>query len=446
MQPPTIELERDSGRREPESSTVDPAKDRPDAQPAWSPASRVLFRFLFAYLVLYIFPFPVDRGPTEADLNFWKDLVPSVGRQVFHVEATVHPTGSGDTAFDYVRVFCIAVLATVAATIWTLSDRKRATYPTLHRWLRVYVRFYLASVMILYGSTKVIKSQFPNPTLDRLLQPFGDASPMGLLWTFMGASMSYNIFTGAGEMLGGLLLTTRRTTLLGSLVCFAVMGHVAMLNFSYDVPVKLFSMHLLTMSLFLMAPDLGRLAGMFVLNRPIEPVGLRPLWRWEWAHRGGIVLRTLWVAASLGMGLYGAHEGRKMYGDLSPKSPFYGIWSVEEFEVDGRARPPLVTDAQRWRRVVFDFPKTLVIQLMSDSRERYGLDLDPKTLTMALTKRDDPAWKTRFAYIQPEPGLLVMEGTLDGRKIKAGMRRVDAPGFLLITRGFHWIAEYPFNR
>ena len=133
--------------------------------------------------------------------------------------------------------------------------------------------------MITYGSVKVIKSQFPNPTLDRLLQPFGDASPMGLLWTFMGASESYNIFTGAGEMLGGLLLTTRRTTLLGALVCFGVMSHVAMLNFSYDVPVKLFSMHLLAMALFLMAPDLGRLARMFVLNRPVEPAVFRPLSR-----------------------------------------------------------------------------------------------------------------------------------------------------------------------
>ena len=28
---------------------------------------------------------------------------------------------------------------------------------------------------------------------------------MGLLWTFMGASLPYVIFTGAAEMLGGLL-------------------------------------------------------------------------------------------------------------------------------------------------------------------------------------------------------------------------------------------------
>ena len=214
----------------------------------------------------------------------------------------------------------------------------------------------------------------------------------------MGASESYNIFTGAGELLGGLLLTTRRTTLLGALVCFGVMSHVAMLNFSYDVPVKLFSMHLLAMSLFLMAPDLGRLARMFVLNRPVEPAVFRPLSRRTWVNRGAILLRTLVVAAFLGMTLYGAHESRKTFGDLMPRSPLYGIWNVEEFEVDGQVRPPLITDAQRWRRVVFDYPKMIAIQLMSDSRQRYGLDLDPDARTMALTKRDDPAWKAAFSY------------------------------------------------
>jgi hypothetical protein len=205
-------------------------------------------------------------------------------------------------------------------------------------------------------------------------------------------------------------------------------------------------MHLLAMALFLMAPDLGRLARMFVLNRAVEPVVFRPLSRWTWVKRGAILLRTLVVAAFLGMALHGAHESRKMYGDLMPRSPLHGIWNVEEFTIDGTVRPPLITDAQRWRRVIFDFPKTLAIQLMSDSRQRYTLDLDPVAKTMALTRRNDPAWKSAFSYTEPEPGLLALEGTLEGRTIKARMRRAETSDFLLISRGFHWINEYPFNR
>jgi hypothetical protein len=447
MQSTAIELERDAERSEPEISAMDPAKEPSADQPAWTPAQRVLFRFLCAYFVLYIFPFPVDGDQGGAYANLWDAIVTRVGRQVFHVEITVRPNGSGDRTFDYVQVFCYAVLAFAATAAWTLLDREQTAHPRLFLWLRVYVRFYLAMVMISYGSIKVIQSQFPAPSLDRLMQPIGDASPMGLLWTFMGASWSYNIFTGAGELFGGLLLTLRRTTLLGSLVCFGVLGHVAMLNFSYDVPVKLFSIHLLAMSLFLMAPDLGRLARMFVLNRPVEPAVPGWLFRRAWVHRSGIVLRTLWFAWLLAMSLYGAYETRKQSGDLAPRSPLYGIWDVEEFEIDGKPRPPLGTDAERWRRVIFNYRKTIAIQLMSDTRRHYMLDLDKKAMAMNLVALNTPGRpKFPFTYTQPEPGLLVMEGTLDDRKIKARMRRAETSDFLLISRGFHWINEYPFNR
>jgi len=67
--------------------------------------------------------------------------------------------------------------------------------------------------------------------------------------TFMGASTPYNVFTGASEMLAGVLLFFPTTTLLGALLAMAVMTQVVALNFCYDVPVKLFSTHLLAESI-----------------------------------------------------------------------------------------------------------------------------------------------------------------------------------------------------
>jgi hypothetical protein len=421
------------------------------ASPQWGLVKRIVFRYVFAYFVIDLFPFPLDAipygdalGKSYADL--WHAAVPWVGRHVFQLEITVLPNGSGDTTYNYVEVLCYLTMAAAATAVWTLLDRSRSSYPALLRGLRIYVRFALAAVMFTYGSVKVIKSQFPDPTLDRLVQPFGDASPMGLLWTFMGASESYNVFTGAGELLGGLLLTTRRTTLLGALVCFAVLSQVVMLNFSYDVPVKLFSCQLLAMSLFLIAPDLGRLMNMFLLNRRVAPVELYSLSRKRWVELVAKLVRSALVVWFLGRGLLAAHEVRKTFGDLAPKSPLYGIWNVDEFEADGKARLPLVTDAERWRRVIFDNPKMLAIQLMSDSRNRYMLNQDASARTLALSKRDDPAWKTSFSYRQLDSEHLEMEGKLDGKTIRAKLHRTDSRSFLLISRGFHWINEYPFNR
>jgi hypothetical protein len=417
----------------------------------WGIAKRILFRFTFVYLIVYLLPFPLNYIPyvsvtVRPYFEFWNAVVPWVGEHVFQVTSKPLITGSGDSTYHFVQLFCYLTLAVTVTVVWSLLDRKRPSYPRLYDWMRVYVRFGLASIMMHYGAVKVIKSQFPYPTLDRLLQPFGDASPMGLLWTFMGASASYNVFAGAGEMLGGLLLTTRRTTLLGALVSAGVLSNVVMLNFSYDVPVKQYSLHLFAMALFLAAPDLRRLANLFLLNRAVEPVDLRPHLRWTWLRRGVLVLRTVLVVAFAFMVLYGAQQSRQTFGDRSPRSPLQGIWSVEEFEVDGKVRPPLMTDATRWRRVVFDYPGMIAIQLMSDSRNRYRLKLDTGQHTLALTKRDNPDWKSDFSYQQPEPELLKLEGTLDGQKIRAKLRRVEESSFLLVTRGFHWISEYPFNR
>jgi hypothetical protein len=196
----------------------------------------------------------------------------------------------------------------------------------------------------------------------------------------------------------------------------------------------------------LMAPDLRRIARLFLWNQAVEPVTIIPLLGRRWVDRTAVVIRTILVFGFTLLCLNNSQEGRKAYGDLSPRSPLYGIWNVEEFEVDGKARPPLLTDKDRWRRVVFDYPKMLAIQLMSDTRVRYTLDLNTDKKTLALSKRTDPAWKSSLTYEQPEPGLVALDGTLDGKKIRAKLRRTEPGDFLLINRGFHWINEFPFNR
>jgi hypothetical protein len=433
-------VETDAGPREQETT-----------RPRWGFAHKLLFRFAFCYLVLYNLPFPLDFlffsfNVTKPYQDFWNFVVPWVGESVFNADTSVLPNGSGDTTYNYVQVFCFLILALAATAIWTFLDRKRANYARLHEWLRVYVRFALSLTIIGYGAVKVIPSQFPAPSLDRLLEPFGESSPMGLLWTFMGASFSYNVFAGFSEMLGGLLLMTRRTTMLGALVCIGVMTNVVLLNFSYDVPVKLFSSHLLLMAIFLALPDVRRLTNLLVFNRPAEPAEIRPLFQRKWLNWGGIALRTV---AVIGFSIYmlnQAYEGSKQYGNLAPKPPLYGIWNVDELVIDGQARPPLVTDEKRWRRVVFDYPGTLAVHLMGDTRERYRLNLDPAKKALILTKRDDPKWRSRISYRQPGPQLLAFEGTFDGHKLQARLRKVDEKKYLLVSRGFHWINEYPLNR
>ncbi|HKV09340.1 MAG TPA: hypothetical protein VJ725_14450 [Thermoanaerobaculia bacterium] len=421
--------------------------------PSWGPAKRLFFRFAFCYLILYIFPFPLDfiPGPFFEDLpvKIWDPLVVQAGRHLFGTEITVRPNGSGDTTWNYVQVFCIFALALVSAAVWTLLDRKRRDYTRLQQGLLAFVRLRLAAAMVQYGAYKVIQAQFPGPVFADLLQTFGGSSPMGLLWRFMGASKAYNVFTGAAEMLGGLLLIARRTTLLGALVCIGVMSNVFLLNMCYDVPVKLYSFHLLAMAVFLALPGLRRLADVFLWNREAEPVRPQPLFPGR-LHGTALALRTVLILGITGLTLSAAYEGATKYGDLAPRPPLYGLWEVDELEMDGKVLPPLITDPVRWRRVMFEAPEILSLHLMDDSKDDaqryYRLVLDPQKRTLQLTGFRDKKPVSALAYHQPAPGLLALEGTYDGHKVKAKLRRADDSRFLLKTRGFHWINEYPFNR
>jgi hypothetical protein len=414
-------------------------------QERWHPFTRTAFRFAFVYLLLYNLPFPLTALPyvdkaAEFYNSFWTWLVPRIARAALNRDVPSVFNGSGDRTFDYLLVACLLLIALVITVIWTLFDRKRLSYPTLYRWLNLYVRFSLGTAMIGYGAFKVISSQFPAPTLDRLMQSYGESSPMGLLWTFMGASEAYTMFVGFAEMISGILLFPRKTTTLGALMSMGVLSNVVALNFSYDVPVKLYSSHLLAMAIFLLLPDLRRLANFFILDRPVECVRVQPLFRRPLWHRGALVIASLFLITVVGTSLYQSYDQRRLF--TGQRSPLYGVWEVEEFSL---GQSTATASAPRWRRIIFDSPRRIAVQT-TDLLERYGSQLDQEKRTLTLRKRDDPNWNTVLTYEQVSPEVITLAGALNGSEMTARLHRTDERKFLLTDRGFHWINEFPFNR
>lgn len=415
-------------------------------QQRWHPFTRTAFRFAFVYLLLYNLPFPLTAFPyidkaAELYNSFWTWIVPRLAKAVLNREIATVFNGSGDRTYDYLLVAFLLLISLGAAVIWTFFDRKRPGYPTLYRWLNLYVRFALGSTMIGYGAFKVISSQFAAPTLDRLMQTYGESSPMGLLWTFMGASEPYTMFVGFAEMISGILLFPRKTSTLGVLMSIGVLSNVVALNFSYDVPVKLYSSHLLAMAIFVMLPDARRLLNFFILNRPTENVSAQPLFRRPLWHRGALVFASLFLIAVVGTSLYQSYDQRRRF--IGERSPLYGVWLVEEFSVD---QPGSSAPAPSWKRIIFDSPYRVAVQTATDVNERFGVQLDQEKRTLTLRKREDPGWNTVLNYERVSPDVITLAGVLNGSQMTARLRRTDERKFLLTDRGFHWINEFPFNR
>lgn len=448
------------------STVVTPQRYTPEVQgrPAsagearWHPATRLAFRFCFVYFGLYVLltqmlgamvvlPRPRIQplgilGPLRAPV-FW------VGAHVLGIARPFSEqlTGSGDKLFDWVQVVTIALAALVATAIWSAIARRRLNHDRLYAGFRIFLRLALGTTMLSYGFIKVFPLQMPSPSLTRLLEPFGSFSPMGVLWASIGASQSYEMVVGAAEVAGGLLVMIPATTKIGAMLCLVDTADVFALNMTYDVPVKLFALHLMLMSLVLIAYDARGLVNVFLRQRVDR---LRPeprLTTTSRAHRIAVGLQVAYALYVATIFLIGGMRNRARRDAAGSRSPLYGIWEVRAMTIDGVEHPPLVTDAARWRRMLFQTPRGVSVQRMNDSVSTMLVKIDTAARTMSVTALPDTnPPKQTLTYARPERERLVLDGTLDGHVLHVELSYRDPEKFPLRTRGFNWVQERPFNR
>jgi len=294
--------------------------------------------------------------------------------------------------------------------------------------------------MFYYGMAKVIPSQFPPPGLVTLVEPVGASSLSDLLWTFVGASLPYQITTGCAELLAGVLLIFPATATAGAALALIDMLQVFLLNMAYDFGLKQISFHLLVIAAVLLAPDARRLGAVFV-GRAAAAAAHAPLFRSARANRIALVTQVAFgvylmaTFASLSV-RYWHGEG----GGRAPRSALFGVWNVEELSVNGEVKPPVLNDYdRRWRRVIFDAPQVVVVQRTDDSLAHYDATLDGRATTLALTKGGSTTWRATFTVQRPVPDRLLLEGEMDGHRIRARLTLVELDTFRLLNSRFRWV-------
>ena len=438
-------------------ATTDPQVEPHTSSSNWSAPALLGFRFCIIYFLLFcaltqiitsFFPVPNIDVPDPSSFWPFRQITFWVAAHIFRVrhELVYTGSGSGDKTFDWILAAWLLAFSALAAAVWSILDRRRTNYSAALKWFRLFLRFALVTQMFAYGMSKVFPLQMPFPRLNKLVEPFGNFSPMGVLWASIGASTAYEIFAGSIEALAGILLVIPQTAMAGALLCLLASTHVFVLNMVYDVPVKLFSFHLILMSLFLLAPEFSRLGDFFLWNRPVPPAVRPPLFHSRRANRVTFVAQLLFGVFLLAMNIYVARDYWRLYGGGRAQPPLYGIWTVQQQTADGVVRSPLIGDYGRWRRLISDFPSMIVVQHMDDSFTSYPAILNSSEKTLTLTSGNDPNWKAIFHFERPARDQLILDGTMDGHKVSMQLQLVDRNKFLLVNRGFHWIQEYPFNR
>jgi len=436
------------------ATTAEPASPR--AWPVWQ---RIGFRFFVVYLLLQIEPwnwFAFLPGLSQL-AGWWFRLVNwsvlESNRRIFHVRDTLVPVnGSGDTSWAWTQFWLFLSVSAIACVVWSVIDRKRASYPVLGYWLRTMTRYYIAVAALSYGIIKLFALQMPFPSLSQLATPLGDLLPMRLSWLFLGYSAKYQFFSGAMETLAGLLLLYRPTVTLGLLTAAGAFANVVMINISYDVPVKLYASHLLFACVFLLAWDAKRLFTILVRNRAVSGTSVyEPPFHKRWQRGLALAAKAFLIFTMLVVPFRRGWERYRVVNGPQPGGPFpVGVYNVRTFVRNGDTVPPSPLDTVRWRDVIFDnagggsvgTADTMFWQRYRRGYFRFRPDTTRRTAEVWRTSFAlDSTWLFKMRYERPDTNTIRLWTQVRADSIYVELARVPRH-FQLAERQFHWLSEW----
>ena len=448
------------------NSTINMQEDEMQVDNAYSDATRaqdwplwkrVGFRFVFCYLLLYAlccgnatfwktFPRIGDR----LELMFWypfKHAAPWFGTHIFHLtgnSARLHVGVSNDQALTWISVGVMLVVAAVGTLIWSALDQRKS-YSRLMLWFRLALRVCIASSMIIYGMLKLFPNQMSPPSLAVLNEPVGNMSPMTLLWTLLGLHPLYECIAGAIETLCGVLILFRRTALAGAWLTIFVMSNVALYNYFFDVPVKIFSAHLLLMAVVALLPDLSALAAFFWRHVAAKQSAWGPRWSAAGLRRENLILGA-WLLLAIGGRAWtlGPITVRERTNVAHP-SPLTGMW-----QVDAATKPYITADGFPMTALTLEPDGRAMLRATDGALYRatalysaanHTLRVQPIGLNQSVT----------YSVAQTDATHLVLtpqsSAPAGGDFGTLAISRVPTPEhYFLLDRGFHWVNEWGLER
>jgi hypothetical protein len=224
---------------------------------------------------------------------------------------------------------------------------------------------------------------------------------------------------------------------LGALLCLAVMTNVALLNYAYGVPVKLYSTMIVLSAVVLVLYDARRLWAVFVTHDAVPRVDRRAFYdrvpRWlRWTAKG-ILVGSVFASSIAAMA---SSLGTARKASVSAADSADGAWIVSAFEID-RPAAPISAAPSPWLRVFVE-GRTVAMRLQNDSLVfcRRNTTAVAQTLSFACAgeHRGDLRWSR-------DGDVLQLAGTLGSVPVHVKARALHPSDYALLRWRFQWIDD-----
>ena len=258
-------------------------------------------------------------------------------------------------------------------------------------------------------------------------QSIEEMSPMRILWTYMGSSPAYSAFAGFCQVTAGVLLLFRRTYVFGALIAFGVMTNIVVLNFCYDVPVKIFSTNLALISLFIIHNNWSSIL-MFLIGKPskINFVGFR--FNKKWLQITSKILIVLYILViTVGMSM-----SRIINTEENTNEKFFAVYKNENQSTDSLTLTKMIID-DGYAQIFYK----------NDTVVSWDFKFDEKENTIFFKAADSTKTDIKLHFKPIENNKIEF---LDSGKSLGKFSITKKEDFELLKRGFNWTNEYPYNR
>lgn len=359
-----------------------------------------MFTAFFLLGMLFI-PFSFDLFPFQSSItSLLFGTICEWIAQILLLPVVLHDFSSDSILFWILVVILVLLSISLNLLFKTKMQQLIAVY---RRQIFTILLAYLLIVTAKYGFDKLFLAQFypPNPNL--LATPLGNLDQDIALWSILGANRAFNIFMGLAELIPCILALSARTRQLALLILTGVYTNVFVVNMCFDISVKLFSLFLLLLTLFLF----------FQWKSRPQSNGEK--------QRRNIVTPAILIVLMLWEALY-RHTFPSLPAALPSKS-----YEITSTYASGNQ---IKFTEHRLKKLHIHSEDYLIFQDEFDNMLSFKFDLDEKTQTIKLENQ------LSFSYV------------LDGLQLSLQNEdlificTMQKPKYALENQNFHWTVDY----
>jgi hypothetical protein len=396
---------------------------------------------LFVVLFIITLPFPYTFLPDIGSYfsPYTEAIIKWTGDRVMAIKTPYTARIISDSTGMYLLAGILLTVSIVLGLLWANYNKTEDTQNRLRYWFHTGISYYLALQLAKYGFDKIFKYQFYLPEPNIVYTPLGYLSKDILYWSTVGSSYSYSVFCGVLEIIPAALLLFKPTRMIGAMGATIVMIHVVMLNFSFDISVKVYSCFLLLLSFILAFPGIKRMVLLFAINKYTDAYNWQPTYNSSKKLLSYSFIKSLVIGGILLESLVGYFNTGYFNDDKAPRPFLHGAYDVQLFIRDNDTIPPLLTDFFRFKKIFVHRKGYFITQYMHDEMDDFELTCDTVNKQLLLSAHDHS--KIIFDYEVEKDSLLILKGKINDQLIKIHAKKMNLARLPLFQDEFHWTID-----